>query len=100
MSTDLQRYRFLRRQLERPLAAPRLILLTGARQTGKTTLAKAVYPGLRYVNLDAPGDSRALREVGRALGSAWRGGLVIHSGSRIERLEEKIWAVPVDRLLV
>jgi predicted AAA+ superfamily ATPase len=63
VSTDLQRYRFLRRQLERPLAAPRLILLTGARQTGKTTLAKAVYPGLRYLNLDAPEQREALRAL-------------------------------------
>ncbi len=30
-----------------------LILLTGARQTGKTTLLKASYPSLRYFNLDA-----------------------------------------------
>jgi uncharacterized protein len=45
-------------------------------------------------------DCRALREVGRSLGSAWRGGLVVHGGAKIERLEENIWAVPVDRLLV
>lgn len=30
-----------------------LLLLTGARQTGKTTLLKAVYPELAYFNLDA-----------------------------------------------
>jgi len=63
MRTDLQRYRFLRRLLERPLSAPRLVLLTGARQTGKTTLARAVYPDLRYLNLDAPEQREALRAV-------------------------------------
>ncbi|HXO40030.1 MAG TPA: hypothetical protein VN999_01175 [Thermoanaerobaculia bacterium] len=47
-----------------------------------------------------PVDRRVLREVGRALGRSWRGGLVIHGGSKIERLEENIWAVPVERLLV
>ncbi len=31
----------------------RIVILTGARQTGKTTLLKQVYPGLRYINLDA-----------------------------------------------
>jgi len=30
-----------------------LVLLTGARQTGKTTLLKRAYPGLAYFNLDA-----------------------------------------------
>ncbi len=40
------------------------------------------------------------RSTSAGLGSAWRGGLVTHSGSRIEKLDDKIWAVPVDRLLV
>lgn len=30
----------------------RLVMITGARQTGKTTLARALYPNLRYVSLD------------------------------------------------
>lgn len=30
-----------------------LVLLTGARQTGKTTLVKHLYPELRYINFDA-----------------------------------------------
>lgn len=34
-------------------SARRLIILTGARQVGKTTLAKACFPDLRYINLDA-----------------------------------------------
>jgi uncharacterized protein len=63
MRANTQRCRFLRRQLEPPLSAPRLVLLTGARQTGKTTLARAVYPDLRYVNLDAPEQREALREI-------------------------------------
>jgi predicted AAA+ superfamily ATPase len=62
MRTDLQRYRFLRQKLG-PLSSPRLILLTGARQTGKTTLARAVYPDLRYLNLDAPEQREAVREL-------------------------------------
>jgi hypothetical protein len=44
-------------------------------------------------------DWRALRDVGTALGTAWRGGVVVHPGSRIDRLDDRIWAVPVDRLL-
>jgi len=30
----------------------RLVMITGARQTGKATLARALYPNLRYVSLD------------------------------------------------
>lgn len=62
MRTNLQRFRFLRRQLG-PFSSPRLILLTGARQTGKTTLARAVYPDLAYLNLDAPEQREAIREI-------------------------------------
>jgi len=60
--TNLQRFRFLERQLG-PLSSPRLILLTGARQTGKTTLARAVYSDLAYFNLDAPEQREAIREI-------------------------------------
>jgi len=30
-----------------------LVFITGARQTGKTTLVKQCFPGLSYYNLDA-----------------------------------------------
>jgi uncharacterized protein len=62
MRTDSQRFRFLGRQLQPP-SKPRLILVTGARQTGKTTLARAVYPDLAYINLDAVEEREAIREV-------------------------------------
>ncbi|HEX6898540.1 MAG TPA: ATP-binding protein [Thermoanaerobaculia bacterium] len=62
MRTNLQRFRFLRQQLG-PLSSPRLVLLTGARQTGKTTLAREVYPDLAYLNLDAPEQREAIRAI-------------------------------------
>jgi hypothetical protein len=37
--------------------------LTGARQTGKTTLAKNKYPQLRYINLDAPENRELVRLI-------------------------------------
>lgn len=43
-------------------------MITGARQTGKTTLAKRLYADMRYVNLDALEDRSALGEVRSA---AW-----------------------------
>jgi predicted AAA+ superfamily ATPase len=39
------------------------VVLTGARQTGKTTTAKAVFGGLRYVNLDDVEARGSLRDV-------------------------------------
>lgn len=51
-------------------------MLTGARQVGKTTLARSLYgEQLRYLNLDSPGERERLRGVpaegwGRAVGPA------------------------------
>ena len=44
-------------------------------------------------------DLRGLRAVGEALGTSWRGGLVVYGGAAIEQQDENLWAVPVDRLL-
>lgn len=62
MSDNIQLYRILEQRL--PASDKRrLVLLTGARQTGKTTLAKRCYAGLRYVNLDAPENRETVRSV-------------------------------------
>jgi uncharacterized protein len=62
MRTEEQCYRFLQRAL-RSHASRRLVVITGARQTGKTTLARATYPDLSYVNLDAIEQREAIRAV-------------------------------------
>lgn len=41
----------------------RLLVVTGARQTGKTTLARQCYPDLRYINLDALEYRDMVREI-------------------------------------
>lgn len=48
----------------------RIVILTGARQTGKTTSARRKYPGLRYINLDSPENRDALRLLST---SSWAG---------------------------
>jgi predicted AAA+ superfamily ATPase len=65
MSENIQKDRFLMGRLPDP-SRKRLVILTGARQTGKTTLVKAVYPDLRYVNLDAPENREAVRSIASA----------------------------------
>lgn len=38
----------------------RLVLLTGVRQTGKTTLTRRACPGMWFINLDAPENRKTL----------------------------------------
>jgi len=74
MNTNVRRFRYLSGRLP-PTTSRRLTVLTGARQTGKTTLARARYSDLRYVNLDdvdVRHDLRALRAAswGASVGAA------------------------------
>lgn len=74
MSEKLQKYRFLERFLP-TVHEKKLVILTGARQTGKTTLVRLKYPELNYINLDAPENREFVRLVssvnwGRDVGTA------------------------------
>ncbi|RPH93452.1 MAG: ATP-binding protein [Calditrichaeota bacterium] len=62
MDENLQQFRLLTNSL--PDTEKRtVILITGARQTGKTTLAKTKYPHLRYINLDSPENRELIRYI-------------------------------------
>jgi len=62
MGENIQKHRYLGGFL--PDSDQRkLVLLTGARQTGKTTLVKKQYPDIRYINLDAPENRDAVRSI-------------------------------------
>lgn len=74
MSEYIQVKRVLQNYLPKSTTR-RVVLLTGARQTGKTTLSKYTYPDLRYINLDAPENRDALSAIptsswGRDVGNA------------------------------
>lgn len=58
----MQKYRFLDRFMPRS-SEKKIAILTGARQTGKTTLAKYRYPELRYINLDSPENRESIRAI-------------------------------------
>lgn len=62
MRVNLQRFRFLKSRLG-SYSVPRLVIITGARQTGKTTLARTTYPELNYFNFDAIEIREAIRDV-------------------------------------
>lgn len=58
--------RYKHRHLESYLPSSdkkKLVLITGARQTGKTTLSRQQYPNLTYLNLDAPETRSALASM-------------------------------------
>ncbi len=67
MADNLHRYRFLKRLLPES-TSKRLIVITGARQTGKTTISKQKYHYLKYINLDSPENRENLKNL---LSASW-----------------------------
>jgi hypothetical protein len=46
-------------------------------------------------------DLRAMKEVGKGLGKAWRGGLHINRGNVLRKIDElDIWVIPSRRLFL
>lgn len=89
MSDNIQLYRHL--MVRMPDASRRrLVILTGARQTGKTTLARAVYPDLRYVNLDAPENREAVRAIASAAWARDMGAAILDEAQKEPVVFEKV----------
>lgn len=64
MTSEKKLYnRFIADKLPEPSSLRGILLLTGARQTGKTTLARLKYSNLRYINLDLTENREILREI-------------------------------------
>lgn len=89
MSENIQKHRVLGAFLPGSRKR-RLVLLTGARQTGKTTLALRKYPDLRYINLDAPENREAIRGMSTASWSKSVGNAVIDEAQKEPSLFEKV----------
>jgi predicted AAA+ superfamily ATPase len=78
-----------------PRSAPprRLAILTGARQVGKTTLAREFWGHLRYVNLDSPGERARLDRVPAESWGKTVGRAVLDEVQKSPSLLEKVkWA--------
>jgi len=65
-------------------------MLTGARQTGKTTLAKRKYKDLKYINLDAPENREAMEKLNTAAWGKDIGNAVIDEAQKVPEVFEKI----------
>ena len=89
MSDDMQIKRSLGLYLPKS-TANRVVLLTGARQTGKTTLSKLAYPDLRYINLDAPENRDALKEISTSSWGRDVGNAVIDESQKAPVVFEKV----------
>lgn len=68
----------------------RIVVLTGARQTGKTTLVKDLYADLNYINLDAPENRDIVRELATFAWSKTVGNAVIDEAQKAPSIFEKI----------
>lgn len=89
MQADISVERYLHARL--PAADKhRIVILTGARQTGKTTLLKKSYQGVRYVNLDALENREWLRSVSTFDWSAQVGPAVIDEAQKEPTVFEKV----------
>ncbi|HUN54634.1 MAG TPA: ATP-binding protein [Smithella sp.] len=89
MSDNKQLYRILGQRLPASVKR-RLVLLTGARQTGKTTLAKAKYARLRYINLDAPENRDVVRNVSSNLWARDIGAAILDEAQKEPIIFDKV----------
>ena len=89
MSEIILKNRFLQQFLPESTAR-RLVILTGARQTGKTTLAKIKYPHLNYLNLDSPENRESLRKISTASWAKSVGNAIIDEAQKEPVAFEKV----------
>lgn len=92
MKTTNHKYRWLNHRLTSS-ENPRLIVITGARQTGKTTLVKARYPHLRYVNLDIIEEREMLANLRTRSWASVLGPAVLDEAQKLPSVFDKVkWA--------
>lgn len=81
--------RFLAQRLPLP-DTRRLVMITGARQTGKTTLVRATYPDPRYISLDEIEERFRLQELPSRSWAATVGAAILDEAQKEPSLFEKI----------
>lgn len=89
MQTNLRRFRWLSTRTP-PSDRRRLVVISGARQTGKTTLARDLYPDLRYVNLDAIEERETVRSLRTAAWGKTIGPAVIDEAQKEPGVFDKV----------
>jgi predicted AAA+ superfamily ATPase len=75
-----------------------VVVLTGPRQSGKTTLARHALPGYAYLSLEEPDVRARVAADPRAFLAAWRRGVVLDEAQRLPELLSYVQtAVDEDR---
>ncbi len=83
------RFRWITRELP-DLDLGKLVLITGARQVGKTTVSRTTYPSLPYHNLDAAELRDRLRQVPTTLWASTVGECILDEVQKSPEVFEKI----------
>jgi predicted AAA+ superfamily ATPase len=83
-----------------PAATTRIVVvLTGARQTGKTTLARRQYAGIRYISMDAIEEREGVRAVRTPAWAASVGPAILDEAQKEPSVFDKVkWAYDEGRL--
>jgi len=89
MSDNSLIFRFIETILP-PEDSRHIVILTGARQTGKTTSVRRKYPGLNYISLDSPENREALRLLSTNAWSRSVGRAVLDEAQKEPVVFEKI----------
>lgn len=83
-------FRFISNILPDEKSGRKIILITGARQTGKTTLSRLKYSNLKYINLDIAENRDTLREISAVNWHKNIGNAVIDEAQKEPSLFEKV----------
>ena len=67
-----------------------VVMITGPRQSGKTTLCRKVFPEMAYVNLEAPDVRQFAQDDPRGFLASYRDGLIIDEIQRVPEITSYI----------
>ena len=82
-------FRFLSKRLPSS-SSRRLVMITGARQTGKTTLAQLTYPDLQYISMDEIEERFRLRELPTRAWGTTIGAAILDEAQKEPSIFEKV----------
>ena len=91
MGDKMQKYRFFERIPPRySEETSKIVLITGTRQTGKTTLTRNHYSSLRYINTDDPENRDSPRAVPTEFWARGLGGAILDEARKLPAVFEKV----------
>jgi predicted AAA+ superfamily ATPase len=74
-----------------------VVMITGPRQSGKTTLCRKVFPDMAYVNLEAPDTRQYAQDDPRGFLMSYQNGLIIDEVQRVPEITSYIQPLVDER---